>query len=286
MKARVYDINGQEIKQIDLPIVFETEFRPDVIKRAVQASQAARRQPYGPDNEAGKRTSAENWGVGRGAARVPRVQGSRHNRGGKAAFVGSVVGGSVTHPPIPRSFKEKINRKERLLAIRSAIAATTDPLLIESRGHWVSDIQDLPLVVSAEYEQIKTTKEIIASFTKLGLIRTPLNIEIDNPVDFGDIDKAGLRMKTIRPGKGKRRGRKYKNAKSVLIVHGDGKNNDNSDILIRKSAKNLPGIDLCSISQLNVELLAPGTHPGRLTVWTEPALQQLAERNLFQLKGE
>ncbi|KKK59588.1 hypothetical protein LCGC14_3032900, partial [marine sediment metagenome] len=114
MKARVYSLTGEEIEQIDLPKVFETDFRPDIIKRAVLAAQSAKRQPYGPDPEAGKRTSAENWGVGRGVARLPRVKGSRHHRGAKAAFVGIVVGGSVTHGPKPtRVYKEKIKKKER-----------------------------------------------------------------------------------------------------------------------------------------------------------------------------
>ena len=283
MKAKVFDTNGNETKEITLPKVFDTPFRPDLIRRAVLASQSARRRPYGPDPDAGKRTSAENWGVGRGAARVPRVQGSRHPRGGQAAFIGSVVGGSVTHPPRPwKVHKEKINKKERLFAIRSAIAATADPYLIESRGHWVSDVPDFPLVVSQEFEQIKTTKEAIKAFSFLGLIRTPLDVETENPVDFGDIDKAERRLKTIRAGKGKRRGRKYKNARSVLFVHADpeeGKTLD--DIPIRKAARNLPGVDVCSVSQLNAELLAPGTHPGRLTVWSENAINQMKEKNLF-----
>jgi len=38
----------------------------------------------------------------------------------------------------------------------------------------------------------------------------------------------------------------------------------------------LPGVDVCRVAALNVELLAPGTHPGRLTVWTEDAISKLA----------
>ena len=41
------------------------------------------------------------------------------------------------------------------------------------------------------------------------------------------------------------------------------------------AARNLPGIDVVSVDHLNVELLAPGTHPGRLTVWTSSAVEKV-----------
>ena len=45
-----------------------------------------------------------------------------------------------------------------------------------------------------------------------------------------------------------------------------------------KAAKNLPGVDVVTVDNLNVELLAPGTHPGRLTIWTQSAIEKLKER--------
>jgi large subunit ribosomal protein L4e len=62
------------------------------------------------------------------------------------------------------------------------------------------------------------------------------------------------------------RGRKYKQRKGLLIV-------TKSEIL--RSARNLPGVDVVTIDQLNVEHLAPGMQPGRLTIWTEGALTHL-----------
>ena len=41
------------------------------------------------------------------------------------------------------------------------------------------------------------------------------------------------------------------------------------------AASNIPGLDIVSVKNLNPELLAPGTHPGRLTLWTNGALEQL-----------
>ncbi len=74
--------------------------------------------------------------------------------------------------------------------------------------------------------------------------------------------------KHIRAGGGKRRGRKYKRPKSLLIVVGQ----DNG---IVRAARNLPGVDVVMVNRLNAELLAPGTHAGRLAIWTESAIQAL-----------
>ena len=64
------------------------------------------------------------------------------------------------------------------------------------------------------------------------------------------------------------RGRRYKQRKSVLIVTG------NEPL---RAARNLAGVDAVTVNQLNTELLAPGTHAGRLTVWTESAIRRLEE---------
>jgi large subunit ribosomal protein L4e len=281
MKARVYDIKGSEVEQIDLPKIFDTPLRPDVIKRAVLSSRANRRQAFGPDPQAGKRTSAENWGVGRGKARIPRVKGSRHPAGARAVFAPMTVGGHPAHAPKPwRNWTEKVNKKEKHLAIRSAIAATVDPILVEARGHIVEPLIDLPLIVTNDFEQLSTTKDAISAFSSLGLIRDPHATDVAEDevvVDFGDIDKASRRIRKVRAGKGKRRGRKYKNATSVLVVYGSEPNS----ITLYQAARNLPGVSVVHVSQLNAELLAPGTHPGRLTVWVKSAVDALASEELF-----
>ena len=41
------------------------------------------------------------------------------------------------------------------------------------------------------------------------------------------------------------------------------------------AARNLPGVDIVEVNNLNVELLAPGAHPGRLTIWTKSAILKL-----------
>ena len=46
---------------------------------------------------------------------------------------------------------------------------------------------------------------------------------------------------------------------------------------IANAAGNLLGVDITTVKNLNVELLAPGTHPGRLTVWAKSAFEKLGE---------
>jgi len=72
----------------------------------------------------------------------------------------------------------------------------------------------------------------------------------------------------VRAGKGKHRGRKMKQAIGPLIVVVENKSLSNA-------AGNLPGVDVTTVTKLNPELLAPGTHAGRLTLWTNGAIAQL-----------
>ncbi|MDX1813915.1 MAG: 50S ribosomal protein L4, partial [Candidatus Bathyarchaeia archaeon] len=72
----------------------------------------------------------------------------------------------------------------------------------------------------------------------------------------------------IRAGKGKRRGRKMKQGVGPLIVVAENRG-------IFNAASNLPGVDVSTVKNLNTEMLAPGTHPGRLTLWTNGAIEQL-----------
>ncbi|MDI6847471.1 MAG: 50S ribosomal protein L4, partial [Candidatus Bathyarchaeia archaeon] len=74
----------------------------------------------------------------------------------------------------------------------------------------------------------------------------------------------------IRAGKGKRRGRKIKQAVGPLIVVAENRG-------VIKAARNVPGVDIVTVDNLNAEILAPGTHPGRLTIWTSSAIERLNE---------
>ena len=254
MKVNVYSIEGEVSGEVELPAIFNEVYRPDLIKRAVISSQTARIQPMGNDPMAGKRTSAESWGSGRGAAMVPRIK-----NGARTAFVPQAIGGRKAHPiRVDKNHHEKINNKERRLAIRSAVAATANKELVEKRGHKVENVPAFPLVVEDDLESVKQTKETREIFKNLGV--------------YDDIVRAKTGRK-IRAGRGKTRGRKYKKAKGPLVVVGDDKG-------IKLGARNHAGVDVVSVENLNAELLAPGTHPGRLTIFTKSAVEKLG--GLFQ----
>jgi len=51
MKGKVYSIDGSIIEEIDLPKIFEFEYRPDLIKKAFLVMRANRRQPYGASQQ-------------------------------------------------------------------------------------------------------------------------------------------------------------------------------------------------------------------------------------------
>jgi large subunit ribosomal protein L4e len=146
-----------------------------------------------------------------------------------------------------------VNAKERRKAIRSAIAATANADLVRGRGHLFSGE---PIVVAKDdLEGVVKTAEVRKFLAACGR--------------WDDVMRA-KDGKTVRAGRGKMRGRRYKQPKSLLIVAG------REGGLIRAS-RNLPGVDVTTVDRLNVELLAPGTHAGRLTVWTESSLRWLGE---------
>src|SRR5213083_566533 len=75
-QVHVYSLDGDVVKTIDLPTVFRSDIRLDLIRRAVTAFQANRRQPYGPGIGAGMRHSVRWSGKGHGVSRVPRLRGT------------------------------------------------------------------------------------------------------------------------------------------------------------------------------------------------------------------
>ncbi len=248
MQATVRDLNGDDAGSIDLPEVFSTPFRPDLIQRAVVAAQANRKQAYGADKLAGMRTPAESMGSGRGLSHDPRQDGVVRR-------VPHAVGGRRAHPPkVEKEQGKTINKKERQLATRSALAATTDAEKVSDRGHQFEGDLELPLVVSDEFEELVKTKAVVSLLESLGVAE--------------DIERAE-NGKTVRAGRGTSRGRKYKTPKSILFVTSEEPST---------AARNLAGADVATASEVNVEDLAPGTHAGRLTIFTESAIAEVADR--------
>lgn len=248
VKVNVYGIDGSVSEKIDLPEVFDTEYRPDLIKKSFNVMHSNKRQPYGADPYAGTKHATASVGKGRGSSRVPRL-----TQGRRAALAPCVVGGRRAHPPkAEKDWKEKINKKEKVKAIKSALAATTDKTMVSNRGHNFDDKITLPIIIDDKFGNSKKTKEVIETLEKIGI--------------YDDILRA-TNGRHIRAGRGKMRGRKYKTPKSILIVSTKEK--------IYKSSRNLTGIDVVEPKNLNIEHLAPGGIAGRLTIITKSDLKKI-----------
>lgn len=266
MKAIVFGLNGEKKHEMDLPAVFETVFDPALIKRAVLSIESASKQPKSNYFKAGRQNTALYRGarylpayartINVDRARLPRMKNRRGLLAGKVAAVPHAVGGpAARHPEVEHVIKEKINKKEKKLALKSAIAASANAEMVKKRGH-VFSARQLPLIIEEKFEELKKTKDVVAVFEKLGIL--------------GDVERAKA-SKQVRAGKGKIRGRKYKRRKSILVV--TGKNS-----AAFKAARNLEGVDVVEARNLNAGLLAPGALAGRLTMYTENAVKELAKK--------
>jgi len=248
MKAQIKTIEGGVAKDIELPAIFSEEYRPDLIKKAVMALQSMRRQPHGTYPFAGICSSAVGWGSGRGASHVPRIK-----NGSRAAKVPQAKGGREAHPPVvAKVLVKEINQKEKQKAFRSAVAASIRIDLLKGRGHKFDGT--VPVIFEDKFESLARTQEVISALDSVGV--------------YQDVERA-KESRTVRAGRGKLRGRRYKQRKSLLIVTSGPE---------FRAARNLSGVDVVTVDQLNVEHLAPGMQAGRLTVWTESALVRLEGR--------
>ena len=267
MKLDIISKDNEKKGSIELPKQYDEKLRTDKIKRAVESEQAGNRQKYGASPDAGLRHSTflskrrhnykATYGIGQ--SRTPRKitsrSGSRMNFVG--AFAPQTVGGRRAHPPkAEKIWDKKINNKEEKIAIRSSISATLSKALAKNRGHIIPD--NYPFVIDESFEKISKTKDIVNVLNKAGL----------------DKELTKAKIKKVRPGRGKSRGRKYKKKTSILIVTGD-------DCKLLTSAKNIPGVTAMKVTDLNVSVLAPGSVPGRATLWTKAAIDRMTKEKLY-----
>ncbi|OIO41764.1 50S ribosomal protein L4 [Candidatus Pacearchaeota archaeon CG_4_10_14_0_2_um_filter_05_32_18] len=255
MKSQIISIEGKKIKDIELPKVFSSKIREDILKKTFESEQIA--HPYGPSFVAGRQHSASGiirhirhkWksGYGRGMSRIPRKIHWR--RGTQFYWIGAEVsgtrGGRRAHGPRPEGTVQirKINKKERKLAIFSAIAATASSDKVIGRYNRIDEIKEvaLPVIVESKISELKT-KELINALDK---ILGKLSIQ---------------KEKNYRSGKGKLRNRKYKNSRGLIIITGN-------DEKIKTDM-----IESVRVKGLMVSDLYPS---GRIAVYTEKAIKDL-----------
>ncbi len=269
--AETYSVATKDGKEITLPEAFASPIRSDIVRSAVHASRANRRQSYGHREHDGKKApqpgmkhSVEWWGKGRGVSRIMRKTGQRtgaqnpHTRGGRRAH----------GPKVDKDWSQKLNTKERRIARNSAIAASCDPSTVSSRGHRFDETTRFPIVIDGYTESRGSSKE------KYDIEEIPLQystrkfVAMMEGLGLGSDLERSKQGRRIRAGKGTMRGRKYRTPKSVLLVVSEKCGLD-------KAARNIPGVDVVTAKDLSAEDLAPGGDVGRLTVWTKSAIEAL-----------
>jgi len=251
-KINVYNLKGDKTVIVEKPKVFALKPRKDLIEIASEVSQSHKIQPQGRNKRAGLRNVAVSWGTGHAMARTPRIKGSGFSTAHNAGRVPYAKGGRTTHPiKVEKNLNKKINRTVNKISIASAISASGNIDWIKKRGHILDKIPEIPLVVD---DKIQKTSKLYSILEDLGLKQ--------------DLLRAKIKNKKIRPGKGKRRGRKYKSSKSILLVIKE-------DFGIVRAGRNISGIDIITIQNLSINELAPGGLSGRLILWTQSAFNEL-----------
>lgn len=263
MKASVYDTAGKAVDKMELPVVFATPLRKDLILRSFLSVMSRGRQAHGTDLLAGNRSSAHYHGrrrrvrysmMGKEMARMQRIHGRQPGYlQFRARNVPQAVKGREAHPPKTwKDWTQRINKKENRLAIDSALAATANKALVEARGHSLHDVKELPIILENGIEKMNKAAELAKLFDSLGLA--------------AEIERVS--EKRIRAGRGKSRGRKYRvKVGPLIVVAKDGG--------IGKAASSFPGVGIARADSLNVAELAPGALPGRLTIFTKDAIKAL-----------
>ena len=111
----IYNNSGNEVEKINLnKEIFEENVNEHVVHEAVTAQLAAKRQ-----GNASTKGRSEVRGGGRKPWRQKGTGRARHGSIRSPLW----VGGGITFGPKPRSYKKKINRKTKKLAIRSVLTA-------------------------------------------------------------------------------------------------------------------------------------------------------------------
>jgi len=257
MKITTYTTTGTKEGEIELPLIFSTPFRRELIHKAWTNITSHKFQPQGRHPSAGQDVVADSNDppTGQGVSRVARAKGGGGGRQGQGAEVASTRGGRQAHPPIvAKVIYKKLNKKENKLALCSAIAATASKELVELRGHKIQGIETFPIIISDDIESISKANDILKILDSLKLTQ----------------DVTRLETRKSRSGQSRLRGRSKKVGKSILFVTKDASN-------LSKAIGSLPGVEVRKVTDLSILDLAPGAHPIRLTVYSKSAIEEIAK---------
>ena len=250
----IYDLEGKKAGTI---AVVERPVRTDVISKTVRADQLSRRQAYGSDVLAGKRTSAHYHGkreyrytmMNKEMSRIPRIHGAVGSLAYTARFAPHAVKGRRAHPPkASKDWTRKINARERAAALRHALRASCNLTYVNKRGHRCTEA---PLVFVDAFEQLNKTQKIYTLLHKL------------IPDELKRCEE-----RKVRAGRGTMRGRRYRSKTGPLVVVSRA-------CPAERAAAGIPGVDVQRVDALDIEALAPGAIPGRLIIITQAGFSRL-----------
>jgi large subunit ribosomal protein L4e len=256
MKLQILDKSGKKIKEKETKL-FEEPIRLDIIAKVVEAEKTW--QPWSPRFRAGMDISASGnvthrrhvWKSdrGKGSPRIPKQ--TMWRRGTQFSWVGAIIpgtrGGRRAHPPKGEVNDKKINKKELLKALRSALSYVADVKFVQKKYSSLKCKEvkmNLPLIVEDKILSLNT-KDFLASLKGF----------------LGDMNSVAVQNKSIRAGIGKMRGRKYKKNAGLLFVVGDKEN------------KSVNGIEVIKVGDLIVSDLA--SNGARLVMFSENAIEEL-----------
>ena len=142
MEKKVYDIKGKEVDTIVLDdSVFAAEYNEALIHQVIVAQLANKRQ--------GTKSALTRTEVRGGGKKPWRQKGTGRARQGSIRAPQWIKGG-VVFAPKPRDFSQKVNKKMKVAAIKSALSAKAasdafvviNNLDIEHKTKYVADMLD------------------------------------------------------------------------------------------------------------------------------------------------
>lgn len=122
MKQKLLNIKGETVKDIKLnENIFGIEPNNKVLYDAIILTRASLRQ--------GTHKTKVRSEVSGGGRKPWRQKGTGHARQGSIRAV-QWRGGGIAFGPVPRDYSKKMNRKERRLALKSALAVKANDMMI------------------------------------------------------------------------------------------------------------------------------------------------------------
>jgi large subunit ribosomal protein L4e len=258
-KLQIINVDGSKKTDMNSEI-FEGEIRQDIVQKIIEIEKE--NQPYAPYLWQGMQTSASGnvkhnrhvWKTdrGKGLSRYPKKRLS--DKGERfvwvAAAIPGVRGGRRAHPPKILSKELKINKKEQVLGLLSALAMTASPELVKKKYSSLNNELKIkfPLIIDNKILSLKAKEFFKALYKILGQ----------------ELFEIAIQKKKIRAGIGKMRNRPYKKNSGMLLAIGNKEEMKISSIEVKK-AKDIKLEDLAS-------------NGARLVIFTEEAVKDLENK--------